>query len=196
MPSIFQKPMFAISLSALSLQILLSTQKTLPNFFLNSTNALCSAMGLTFFLTISFQGKKLLTFLQTIFLLKIYLHNYDLQQFCLYNTKVSKFGISARKTFTLEKKPFIWGSQAESLFSLGMSRTRDNIQMVLLSFIVLQRELSDLYRTRLSRRRMIQLLAPPPSRQHWSLSKFFCMSPVELTSYGKGGGGTQIVRQW
>ncbi len=51
------------------------------------------------------------------------------------------------------------------------------------SFLPKQRVLTDLYRTRLSCGRMIQLLAPPPFRQQVVyLFPYSCVSPVKLTN--------------
>jgi hypothetical protein len=60
-------------------------------------------------------------------------------------------------------------------------------------YTVQHRVLLDLKRTRLSWGRMIRLLPPPFSRQQVvSLSQSSCVSPVELTDGGAGGGGAKV----
>ncbi len=59
-----------------------------------------------------------------------------------------------------------------------------------------QRVLYDLWRTRLSRCRMIWLPPPTPSPPLPSLSQSSFLSPVQFTDGGRGGGGvSRIIRR-
>ncbi len=120
-----------LSFSSISFLILLSPRKTLRKYFVVTVKRPKFAFFWQYFFRVKstekiLKVKRLFIFSSIKFFVEDML-NYDLQQFCLYNTKVSKFGISARKTFTLVKKNLSWGEIKQRAYFLQVCQGLETI---------------------------------------------------------------------